>query len=855
MPEITLSPLARLLHTWEHDPQVAPEIVTWRRVAAHPGARQPLAEGLHPALQAALQRLGYHDLYTHQAQAYQHALQGRNFVVATGTASGKSLCYHLPVLDALLKDPAGRALYLFPTKALAQDQLKSLHGFSAALLAVSNSAIPNVAPAIYDGDTPTSQRTAIRQKARLLISNPDMLHIGILPHHTLWAEFFRNLRFVVIDEIHVYRGVFGSHLANLLRRLRRVVRFYGGSPLFILTSATISNPGEFARRLIEAEVELVSEDGAPQGERNLILYNPPIVQPETGLRRSASSESLRLTSDLLDYGVQTILFARARRTVEIMLRNLRFHSAGHADNVHAYRSGYLPAERREIERKLRQGEARAVIATNALELGIDIGSLDAAILVGFPGSIAATRQQFGRAGRKTGTSLGVLVASGSPIDQYLMKHPEYIFDRSPEQALIDPDNLVILIQHLRCAAFELPFNKDDWFGNLPLALLQSLLAFLEQSGVVHFSGTRYFWMAGDYPANSISLRSSDDHPILLQALDESGWTTAGVVDHSSAAWMVHPGAVYLHAGQAYLVESLDLEKNVARMQATEVDYFTDPQKQVTLEKISELESRPLAGGSVCYGEILVTSQVTGFKRIRWYTNEMLGLEPLDLPPSQLRTTAAWLVVGESTLTALRDQGLWRNDPNHYGPNWDAQRKNARRRDHFTCQVCGAVENGQTFHVHHKTPFRAFASYAEANQLENLIPLCPSCHIQVEQNVRIRSGLAGLTYVLHNLATLFVMCDQGDLGASADPQSSLAEGQPVVVLYDEVPAGIGLSQKIYELIDNLLSAALEHVQTCECQDGCPACVGPGGENGSGGKQETLALLAALAGRALQGLPHG
>jgi DEAD/DEAH box helicase domain-containing protein len=849
------SSLNRLLKIWSNDPDVAPNLAVWHRLPECAPNLAPFPPDLHPVLLNSLARRGIVSLYTHQRQAVDLAAAGKSMVIATGTASGKSLCYNLPVLDTLLKGPAARALYLFPTKALAQDQLKHLSDLTAEFPQFAKNALPRISPAIYDGDTPSSTRAQVRQHARILITNPDMLHMGILPHHTLWAEFFRNLQYVIIDEIHTYRGVFGSHLANLIRRLKRIVQFYGGNLLFILTSATISNPQDFARRLIETDVEIISQDGSPRGERNLILYNPPVIQPETGLRRGASAESLRLASDLLDYGIQTLIFARARRTVEMMLRNLRFQSPRYAEFIHGYRSGYLPGERREIERKLRQGEARVVIATNALELGIDIGGLDASILVGYPGSIAATRQQFGRAGRTTGSSLGVMVASGAPIDQYLIKHPEFIFERSPEQALIDPDNLVILLQHLRCAAFELPFKKGDWFGNLPLEMLQALISFLEQSGVVHFSGTKYYWMANEYPANTISLRSSDDHPILLQTLTDGQCTTAVGPPHTSALWMVHPGAIYLHEGQSYLVNNLDLEKNLAQMEFMDADYFTEPQKQVTIEKISEINAKEIPGAAVIYGEILVTSQVTGFRRVRWFTNEVLGTEPLDLPSTQLRTTGAWLILAENTLETLRNLGLWNNDANYYGSTWEVQRKKALQRDRSTCQVCGAREIGVVFHIHHKIPFRTFASSAEANQLENLMTLCPACHKRVEENVRIRSGLSGFTYILHNLSTLFVMCDQSDLGAVSDPQSPLGEGQPAAVLYDQIPAGIGLSEQIFKTINQLCLEAYDHILLCACLDGCPACVGPGGENGGGGKIETLAILAALTGHSLQGLKHG
>ena len=844
--------LEQLLYFWKSDPETAANIAFWKKIPSHPAETSGLPPQLHPALEYSLRKAGYDKLYSHQADSWRLLQAGKNLVIVTGTSSGKTLCYNLSILDTLTKDPAARALYIFPTKALAQDQLKKVQAISDHIPNNPLTAVvPKITAAIYDGDTPTGQRNAIRAQARLLLTNPDMLHMGILPHHTLWADVFKTLRFIVIDEIHVYRGIFGSHLANVIRRLKRILQFYGASPQFILTSATIANPQTFAEHLIEAPVELIDHDGSPHGERNYLLYNPPVIQPELGLRLSASAEAVHLTRDLLAYGVQTILFARSRRAVERILRNLRNQEPGQSENVHGYRSGYLPGERRQIEQRLQSGKARAVIATNALELGIDIGSMDASLLVGYPGTIASTIQQFGRAGRRSGPALGIMVASGNPLDQYLIQHPEYIFERSPEGALIDPNNLLILLHHLECAAFELPFMCGERFGQVPDKTIQELLAFLQESGMIHFSGEKYFWMSTRYPADEVSLRSTDQAPVVLQAEDEGKVITVGEVDHASARWMVHPGAVYLHEGRSFLVDTLNLDENLARLHPVDLEFYTDPQKIVTFEKISEIKNTALPGAKIFYGEIDVTTQVKGFKRIRWFTNELLGYEPLDLPPTQLRTTACWLALDESTQNILKEQGLWRNELNAYGPDWNRQRNLARKRDHYACQICGRVENGQQHQVHHKIPFRMFSLPFEANRLENLITLCSGCHQNVEQNVRIRSGLAGLSYVLHQLAPLFLMCDQGDLGAAADPQSPLTDGSPVVVLYDQIPAGIGLSDHIFDIYQTLVQQSMAHVSACGCKDGCPACVGPGGENGLGGKAESLALLTILSGNTLPG----
>jgi len=881
--------LSALLSAWRTDPNIASNIAAWQTLPTRPAQFAPFPDDLHPALVDALRARGIGALYTHQATAWQRAQAGQHPVVGTGTASGKTLCYNLPVLDRLLRDPKARALYLFPTKALAQDQQDALSQLIAALknkpVPINpQSAIRNpqsvIRIATYDGDTPTEARPAIRARACLVISNPDMLHTGVLPHHTLWADFFRHLQFVVVDEMHTYRGVFGSHVANVLCRMKRIARFYGSSPQFILTSATIANPVELAEQLIEEPVVLVDDDGAARGASHFLIYNPPVVNRDIGLRRSALLESVRLAGDLLQHDVQTIVFARARRTVELILTYLRRKSVNPAhpcSEVRGYRSGYLPRQRREIERGLREGRVRAVVATNALELGIDIGGMGAAVLAGYPGTIAGTWQQAGRAGRQKEASLAALVTSANPLDQFLAHHPDYFFDRSPEQALINPDNLLILLGHLRCAAFELPFRVGENFGRVEGARVAEFLQFLQETGVLHQSGDRYFWMADQYPAEDVSLRSASPEAVVLQARDGDEWTTIGQVDHASAHWMVHPNAIYLHEGQAYLVEELDLEQHIAWLRVADVDYYTQPRSETTvrlLEKLGEVEAH---GATKAHGEIAVTSQVIGFRKVKWFTHEQLGVGEVSLPPTELQTTGYWLALPEETVARLRDQGLWTNDPNDYGPNWLAQRDRARVRDGYRCQSCGAPEQGRVLspvlsetkglskggvlslskggvlslskgrahHVHHKIPFRAFASYRQANQLSNLVTLCPRCHRRAELAVRVRSGLAGLAFALGHLAPLFLMCDARDVGVHCDPQSPLADSQPAVVIYDQVPAGIGFSERLFELHDELMVRAYELVAACECADGCPSCVGPAGEDGLGGKRETLAILEALA----------
>ncbi len=843
-----------LLENWYNDPSIAKNLVVRRTLPARQAHYVPLPDELHPLVKEALARSGYSQLYAHQFQAYAQARAGKHLVVCTTTASGKTLCYNLPVLDEAFKQSSTCALFLFPTKALAQDQKEHLEGFIQAIQPHERSHAPTLA--IYDGDTPQHHRKAIREHVRLLITNADMLHLGILPQHTLWARFFSNLRFVVIDEMHVYRGVFGSHVSNVIRRLKRVAKHYGSQPQFILTSATIANPAELAEWLIEHEVELIQQDASQRGAQTFLLYNPPFVNPELGIRRSALQESLRLAEDLLAYQLQSIIFVPSRHAVEMALTYLRqrmqeaqwlrahFKGASPEVLIHGYRSGYLAQERRLIERRLRAGEIRVVIATNALELGIDIGQMSASLLVGYPGSIAATLQQAGRAGRTQADSLAVLIASASPLDQYLVRHPEYLFDTSAEHALIDPNNPLILLAHLQCAAFELPFDENEGYGNLSAGDLQEYLHHLQAQGWLHASNGRYFWMAEQYPAEGISLRSLPASPVLLQAQSPQGWETIGQVDYLSAYWMVHPKAIYLHQGQTYFVDALDLENHLARLHPVQSDYFTEAMQETQIQRLSEFERSKVTGATRHYGEIKVTTQWSGFRKVRFFTHEILGTEALDLPPVDLITTAYWLALEEATVEQLRLAGLWNNDPNDYGPNWPQQRQAARQRDGFRCRHCNAPESSRQHDVHHLIPFRAFSSYIQANALENLVTLCPACHQKAELAVRVRSGLSGLAYLLHHLAPLFILCDVQDLATHADPHAPLAEGRAVVVLYDRLPAGIGLARRLYAEHSRILEAARELIRYCACEDGCPSCSGPGGEGGMGSKQETLAILECL-----------
>lgn len=834
-----------LLNRELQDKEFQDSINAWKSIEPVAAEYSPFPQMLNAAIVKGLQSSGIHQLYSHQLQTFEVVDCGENAIISTGTASGKTICYNLPVFNSLVSLPAATALYLFPTKALTADQLKKIHELNSAISLSGSKAISmQITPAIYDGDTPAHERNQIRNKANILLTNPDMLHIGILPHHTIWERIFRNLRFVVIDEIHIYRGVFGSHLANVIRRLKRICSFYGSKPQFIMTSATIANANEFAQKLIEEPVTLIDHDGSEYGKRNLVLYNPPIVNQELGLRNGIISESVRIAEVLFKNRVQTIFFARSRKTVEITLRNLQTAYEKNMAQMHGYRSGYLARERRLIENGLKDGSICAVVSTNALELGIDMGGVDAIIMMGYPGSIAAFRQQSGRAGRLKADSLAMLVASSSPLDQFVVNHPEYLFGKSPENALIDPDNPLILLDHIRCALFELPFLENDEFGSLQWSEIKQYLEFLLLSSEAYSRSGRFVWMKDAYPANNISLRSASANRFLL-ICDQGGMQkTIGEVDQESANWMVHPGAIYLHEGVSYLVENLDYEKNLAKLSISDVDYYTEPKKNVEIQKIKEIKSSSGEKYQKHQGEIIVTSQVTGYQKIKWFTYEVLAQETLDMPKSELSTVAYWLTLPKEIIEKLRQNNLWRNDANEYGAKWPEIRKKVRERDGFACQLCGMMENEREHHVHHKIPFRTFMDSQEANRMENLITLCADCHQRVEQNVRIRSGLAGLGYVISHLAPVFLMCDEKDLGTVTDPQAKWADQQPSIIIYDQFPGGIGLSASLFDHDQDCIQNAVELIKYCPCKDGCPSCVGPAGENGVGAKEPTLAILEMI-----------
>jgi DEAD/DEAH box helicase domain-containing protein len=780
---------ARALVSGRHVAVDDPHITAVRRLAPVEAAFAPFPDTLDPRLGRALHARGISQLYVHQAESIEHALAGRHVVVVTPTASGKTLCYNAPVLHSILADPSARSLYLFPTKALAQDQLAELHQL-AELVGAEGSG--DVGVFTYDGDTPQDARRAVRARAHVVLTNPDMLHSGILPHHPRWAKLFENLRYVVVDELHAYRGVFGSHLANIMRRLSRVAAHYGAKPTFICSSATIANPRELAERLMERPFALVDRSGAPRGEKFFLFVNPPVVNRQLGIRRSYLAETRRVAIEFLKRGLQLIVFAQSRLSTEVLTTYLKeaFQGPpGAADVIRGYRGGYLPLRRREIERGLRSGEVRCVVSTNALELGIDIGALDVAVMAGYPGTIAATWQRAGRAGRRTGRSAAVLVTSSAPIDQFIARNPDFFFGASPEHALINPDNLHILLDHVKCAAFELPFDTAETFGTVNL---QDVLAVLDEAGFVHQVDGRWQWTQDSYPADAVSLRSvtSDNFVVVDVTGDER---VIGETDFTSGPSTLHEKAIYIVEGTLYQVERLDFDGRKAFVRQVECDYYTDA---ITYTKVTILDTRASTDGpdggdrsgsgpaSIrAHGEVHVASRVVGFKKIKFYTNENVGSGELDLPEQQMHTTSYWMTIPQAVMAEL--------------PFGTADRRDG---------VIGL----------------AFA-------MRNVAPLLLMCDSH-DLGLSIDGvSLAGGSRV------------GGTSRAAETPDLSSA---PTVFLYDNYPGGIGFSEPLFGMHEALLAQTRELVDGCPCQSGCPSCVGPEGATGPLAKAVASRLLGLL-----------
>lgn len=780
--------LQAVLEYWRSEPKHQRNFSLDTTLAARHEVSAAFPQHLHPNIVDAMRRRGIASLYAHQTQAYDAIMRGEHLVVATPTASGKSLCYNLPILQQLHGDAQMRALYLFPTKALARDQEAAVR----ALMTESGLAIGAIT---YDGDTPADARRVARDKSNLILSNPDMLHSGILPHHTAWARLFANLKYVVVDELHMYRGVFGSHLANVLRRLQRIARFHGASPQFIFASATIGNPQEHGEQMLGQKVTYIGESGAPAGERHVLLYNPPVINAELGLRASYIKTAVRLALDLIRAEVPTLIFAQSRNNVEVILKYLRDKLAlEHIDAsaIVSYRGGYLPNVRREIEQGLRSGKLRCVISTNALELGIDIGALDAVICAGYPGSMSALWQRFGRGGRRGAPSLALLVASSAPLDQYFAMQSASLVQSPMEQARIDPDNIEILVQHLKCGAFELPFEQGESFGSVPSEAVNDALGFLTQHRVVHpvqgkNGKTTYHWAADAYPANSVSLRSAAWDNFVVIDVEKN--ITIAEMDWRSTHTMLHEQAIYQHMAEQFQVERLDYDNHKAFVRLVDSDYYTDA---MTHTKISVLETTQTATLSstlgvdlVCsLGDISLVEKVVGYKKIKYHTHENVGFGEVNLPEMQMHTTAFWITVPPQMIQQI--------------PVTRAETIDALRGLASALRTVAAV---------------------------------------------------GLMIDRRDLGD--TLEEQLDLDGAPERQTPAlaAEFAPSLFLFDRIAGGVGLAQRLFEEREELLQRAKALIVGCPCERGCPGCIGPTAESAVNRKQLILSFLDMIHCRVL------
>ena len=752
-PADTTQVLDRLLE----EPSMARGVVHHAVIPPREPTFAPMPDWLDPRIVAGLALRGIDRLYAHQAEAIDAIHAKEDVVIVTPTASGKTLCYALPTLQAIAQDPAARALFLFPTKALGQDQVTEFGALAA-------SADLSIITSTYDGDTPAPIRSTVRAAGQVVVTNPDMLHSAILPHHTKWFQLFEQLQLIVVDELHTYRGIFGSHVANVLRRLLRICAHYGSKPIIVCCSATIGNPSELAAMLTGRPARLVDRNGAPSGERHVLLVDPPVMEPASGARGSSVTLAQRWALPFLRAGRQTIVFGRSRVAVELLLTGLREslrESFGPRSRVRGYRGGYLPTERRSIEHGLRDGEILGVVSTNALELGVDIGRLDVSILAGYPGSVAGRWQQFGRAGRRQGTSVAVLVASGAPVDQYVIHHPEFLLDNTPEEARLDPDNLHVLLAHLRAATFELPFEPGEVFGPGPA---DDLLAFLGEEGHVRQAGDgRWYWSSENFPASEISLRTAAPENVVIIDTTPDRPRVLGQVDLFSAQVLVHERAIYIHESVQYYVDRLEWHERKAYVHKIDVDHYTYANRAVTLKPLEVFAEAPATGGTRKHGEVMVASLVTLFKKLKFLTDENVGWGPIDLPELELQTTAYWL-----TADAARD-------------HW--------RRDELDVALLGAGRGIQT------------------------------------------------------IAAVLLMVDPRDLGLVTQVRSPHAE-EPTIYLYEAVPGGIGLSERLWQRHEELLAGAAELIAACGCDGGCPACTGPRLEPDVDARRLALRLLAEL-----------
>ena len=760
---------AAFLHYLTAQPAYSGQIAHQEPIPRRAARCAELDKPLEAALEENLTRHGLLPFYTHQAKAINHARQGKNVMVATSSASGKTLCYNVPVVEALLTERGSCALYLFPTKALAQDQLRTLWElFHPRILKTGDFAT-------FDGDTPKVERGDIRRRARLILTNPDMLHVGILPNHQQWSRLLRRLRYVVVDEAHSYRGVFGSHVACVLRRLRRLCRFYGSNPQFIFCSATIANPGEHAEELAGLPFSVVDNDGSPHGGKDFVFWNPPLIDTARSVRRSANGEASTLFAELVSQNIRTLTFVRTRQLTEVIYNYTR-HKLAEIDSalpkkIKPYRAGYLPEERRKIERELFNGQLLGVVATTALELGIDIGDLDATVLTGYPGSIASTWQQAGRSGRSKGKSLSFLIGLDNPLDQYYMRHPDSFFGKSFESALVNPDNPYILRAHLLCAAWELPLTRldEEFFGS---ALFQEKAELEEQGLLRELKGRWYVSPSIAYPAQGINIRSTSGENFAI--IDSSSGSLLETIDSSTALFFIFPGAIYLHQGDSYLVEELDLSARTAYARPVEVNYYTQDKELTDLHIIRVIKDKSCRGTKVYLGEVEVTTRVVGYKKKAQFTEEVIGEEPLDLPPQRFPTIALW---------------------------FDLPPKVVKRVD------------------------------------------------EDEVGLDFAGGLHAVEHAAIGILPMFALCDRNDIGGVSTPLHP-DTGRPQIFIYDAYPGGIGISERGFDLVEELWQTTLKAIEECPCEDGCPSCVQSpkcGNNNKPLDKKAAQILLEGLVGK--------
>lgn len=786
--------IEEIVQSWKRSRNTSPCITDLRIFSKREGQYRPFPGFIHPLLREALEREGIKRLYSHQAEAIEAAHNAKDIVVVTPTASGKTLCYNLPVLNTKLSMPFSKAFYLFPTKALSQDQMVEVQDLIEGIG-------KSVATYTYDGDTPQDARQAIRTQGDIVITNPDMLHTGILPHHTKWVSFFQNLKFVVIDELHTYRGVFGSHMTNVLRRLNRICRFYGSSPQFICCSATIANPKELAEKLLEREVYLVDQSGAPSSEKIFVFYNPPVVNKELGIRRSHIHAARQLARAFIEQGIQTILFATSRLYVEVLTKYLKDRFEKRLEDkgsIRGYRGGYLPEVRREIEKGLREKEVKAVVSTNALELGIDIGDLDVCVMAGYPGTIASTYQQAGRAGRRSEKSLAVLIARSQPLDQFIIENPDYFFGKPPEHGLINPDNLLILLSHIQCAAFELPFRDGEKFGKENLA---EMLRYLEEKGTLHHVGQNWYWTQDAYPAQKVSLRStSEENFVVVDTTRRKVGETRrreeviAEVDFTGAHTTLYEGAVYLCESEIYTVEKLDYPNRRAYVKKTHGDYYTDAIDYTDVSVLDGFERSQGEGTVYEHGEVKIATRVVGYKKIKFYTLENLGYGKIELPDLQFHTTSYWITFRRSLVEKLPYNRLEVID--------------------------GVLGLGYALHS-----MAALHLMCDPHDLNRCVG-----DRGAKWFIRLSRDSKGI-YSSYN-APEEISAERMDLF------------EPTLFLYDNYPGGMGFSPQLFDDTRVLLEKTGKLISKCECRFGCPSCVGPMKEVGERSKEVALTLLKEI-----------